>query len=200
MSPVDTDSAPRSAPRVVSAHQASVDSLEAGATTRETTSPRTRSRSAQAGPSSAGRPRFAAIAWTAATCPCVTDRVMVIACPAGTSGVPFSAASIEAIAASGSADKLASVSCFTLPPSRYVRRTRTDSYTRRSPDLATYVRLFRATCIAPPRPAIPGTITCDATQLKHGHVNFVATHNGRDHHLFGTSRPQLLPRATATPG
>ena len=50
---------PRSAPRVVSAHQVKVDSLEPGLTTREMISARARSRCGPAGPSSAGRPSFA---------------------------------------------------------------------------------------------------------------------------------------------
>src|SRR5712691_13437 len=61
MSSVDAAAMPRSAPSVVSAHQVRVDSLDAGATTREMTSASARSRSAQAGPSNAGRPSFAAI-------------------------------------------------------------------------------------------------------------------------------------------
>jgi hypothetical protein len=92
-------------------------------------------------------------------------------------------ASIAATASSGSADKFASVSWRTVPPSRYVRRTSTDSYTRRSPDLATYIRLFRATCIAPPRPAIPATIASDVIEVREQHANFVATFNDRNRHL-----------------
>ena len=53
---------PRSAPRVVSAHQVSVDSLDAGATTREMTRASARSRSGQTGPSSAGSPSLTAMA------------------------------------------------------------------------------------------------------------------------------------------
>ena len=95
-----------------------MDSLEAGATTREMTSASARSRSAQAGPSSAGRPSLTAIACTAATCPCGTEAVIVTACPAGTSRSPFKVASIADTASAGSADRFASVSCRTLPPSR----------------------------------------------------------------------------------
>ena len=109
---------PRSAPRVVSAHQARVASLEPGLATREMTSARARSRCRPAGPSSAGRPSFAAIACTAATCPCGTDRVMVTACPAGTSWRPFSPASIRSMTWSGSAEMLATVSFLTALPSR----------------------------------------------------------------------------------
>ncbi len=109
---------PRSAPRVVSAHQARADSFEAGRATREMISASARSRSAQAGPSSAGSPSFTAIACTAATCPCGTDAVIVTACPAGTSGVPFSAASIASTMLAGSPDRFASVSCRTWAPSR----------------------------------------------------------------------------------
>ncbi len=109
---------PRSAPRVVSAHQVEVDSLLAGATTREMTSASARSRCRPAGPSSAGRPSPAAIACTAATCPCGTDRAIVIASPAGTRRVPFSAASIASVTSSGSPDRLARVSCLTVAPSR----------------------------------------------------------------------------------
>jgi len=109
---------PRSAPSVVSAHQVRVASLEAGASTREMTRPSARSRARQGGPSSAGRPSLAAMACTAAAWPCGSEAVMVTACPAGTSRSPFSVASIAAIASPGSADRLASVSCRTLPPSR----------------------------------------------------------------------------------
>ena len=118
MRPADTVAAPRSAPRVVSSHQVRVDSLEAGATTREMIRASARSRSGQAGPSSAGSPSLTAIAWTAATCPCGSDRRIVTARAAGTRAVPFSAASIESIMVSGSPDRFASVSCRTLPPSR----------------------------------------------------------------------------------
>ena len=102
----------------MSSHQVRVDSLEAGLTTREMTSARARSRGRHAGPSSAGRPSSRAIACTAATCPCGSDPVIVTACPTGTSGVPFSAASIASTACSGSPDRFARVSCLTLPPSR----------------------------------------------------------------------------------
>ena len=71
---------PRSAPSVVSAHQVRVDSLEAGATTREMISASARSRARPAGPSRAGSPSLAAMACTAATWPCGTDRVIVTAC------------------------------------------------------------------------------------------------------------------------
>ena len=103
---------------MVSAHQVSVDSLDAGATTREMISASTRSRSRLAGPSSAGSPSFTAIACTAATCPCGTEAVTVTASAAGTSRVPFKAASIASMTCSGSPDRLASVSCRTFPPSR----------------------------------------------------------------------------------
>ena len=118
MSSVDAPATPRSPPSVASAHQVRVDSFEAGLTTREMISARARSRCRPAGPSSAGRPSLAAIACTAATCPCGTDRVMVTASPAGTSRWPFKVASTAAAASAGSADRLASVSCRTLPPSR----------------------------------------------------------------------------------
>ena len=58
------------------------------------------------------------MACAAATCPCGSDRRIVTARAAGTSAVPFSAASIESVTASGSPDRLASVSCLTLAPSR----------------------------------------------------------------------------------
>jgi hypothetical protein len=44
-----------------------------------------------------GRPSVRAMAWTAATCPCGTDRVIVTAPPAGTSCWPFSPASIKSM-------------------------------------------------------------------------------------------------------
>ena len=58
-------------------HQVRVDSLEAGWTTREMISARARSRAWPAGPSRAGRPSSRAMACTAATWPCGSDRVMV---------------------------------------------------------------------------------------------------------------------------
>ena len=118
MRPADTVAAPRSAPRVVSAHQVKVDSLDAGATTREMTRASVRSRSGQAGPSSAGSPSLTAMAWTAATCPCGSDRRIVTAWAAGTRAAPFSTASIESTVCSGSPDRFASVSWRTLPSSR----------------------------------------------------------------------------------
>ena len=118
MSSVDAPATPRSAPRVVSDHQVAVDSFEPGRTTREMTSARARSRWRLAGPSSAGSPSFTAIACAAATCPCGSDPVMVTAWAAGTSRSPFKVASIAVTASAGSADRFASVSCRTLPPSR----------------------------------------------------------------------------------
>ena len=118
MSSVDAPATPRSAPSVVSAHQVSVDNLEAGATTREMISASARSRCRPAGPSRAGRPSVRAMACTAATCPCGSDRVMVTASAAGTSCWPFSPASIRSMTWSGSADRLATVSFLTVPPSR----------------------------------------------------------------------------------
>ncbi len=111
---------PRSAPSVVSSHHASVDSFEPGATTREMIRASARSRCGQAGPSSAGSPSLAAMACTAATWPCGSDRVIVTvsACRAGTRAVPLSAASIESTACSGRPDRFARVSWRTLLPSR----------------------------------------------------------------------------------
>src|SRR6266480_3221028 len=77
MSSVDAPATPRSSPRVVSAHHVRVDSLEAGAVTREMTRARARSRCRPAGPSRAGSPSSLAMACTAATWPCGSDRVMV---------------------------------------------------------------------------------------------------------------------------
>ena len=118
MSSVDASATPRSPPRVVSFHQVRVDSLEPGRTTREMISARARSRARPAGPSSAGRPSVTAVACTAATCPCGAEAVILTACPAGTSRSPFKVASIADTASAGSADRFASVSCRTLPPSR----------------------------------------------------------------------------------
>ena len=75
-SSVVASSMPRSAPSVESPHQARVDSFEPGVTTREMIRARARSRCRPAGPSSAGRPSLRAIACTAATCPCGSDRAM----------------------------------------------------------------------------------------------------------------------------
>jgi hypothetical protein len=115
---VDASAAPRSAPSVVSAHQVSVDSFEHGRTTLDTISATARSRSAQAGPSKAGSPSLPAMAWTAATWPCGTERAIVTASPAGTSCLPFRPASIRSTTCAGSADRLATVSFLTLPSSR----------------------------------------------------------------------------------
>ena len=118
MSSVPASATPRSAPRVVSSHQVRVDSFEPGRTTREMIRARARSRGRPAGPSSAGRPSSRAMACTAATCPCGSDPAMVTASAAGTSCWPFSPASIRSMTWSGSADRLATVSFLTLPPSR----------------------------------------------------------------------------------
>jgi hypothetical protein len=110
---------PRSAPSVTSPHQARVESFEPGAATLDTMSARARSRWRPAGPSSAGRPSFEAIAWTAATCPCGSDRAMLTAAsPAGTRASPFSAASTASTMRSGIFDRFASVSFRIFPPSR----------------------------------------------------------------------------------
>jgi len=95
-----------------------VDSLEAGRIAREMINPSARSRDRQAGPSSAGNPSRRAIAATAATCPCGSERVMVQAAAAGTITRPFNVASITAIVSAGSLDRLAKVSWRTLLPSR----------------------------------------------------------------------------------
>ena len=118
MSSVDAPATPRSAPSVASAHQVRVDSSGPGRTTREMTRAIARSRCRPGGPSRAGRPSVRAMACTAATCPCGTDRVIVTASPAGTSCWPFSPASIRSITWPGSADRLPTVSFLTVPPSR----------------------------------------------------------------------------------
>ena len=103
---------------MVSGHQASVDSFGLGRSTREMISARTISRLLPAGPSSAGRPSWRAIAATAATCPCGSDRVIANSLPAGTSVWPFRVASIASTASGGSIDRLATVSLRTAVPSR----------------------------------------------------------------------------------
>ena len=95
-----------------------MDSFEPGRITRETISAITMSRDRHAGPSSAGRPSWCAIAATAATCPCGSDRVIVTASPTGTSRVPFRVASIASTASGGSIDRFATVSLRTVSPSR----------------------------------------------------------------------------------
>ncbi len=69
-----------------------------------------------------GSPSLTATAQTAATLAVRQDRVIVIACPAGTRAAPFSAASIASTARSGRPDRFASVSCRTRAPSVWVRR------------------------------------------------------------------------------
>ena len=95
-----------------------MDSFGLGRTTRETISARAMSRFRPAGPSSAGRPSWCAMAATAATCPCGSDRTMLNSLPAGTSVWPFSVASIASTASGGSIDRLATVSLRTAGPSR----------------------------------------------------------------------------------
>ena len=95
-----------------------VDSLLAGRTTREMISASARSRARHGGPSSPGKPSWRAIAVTAATCPCGSDRAMLNSLPAGTSCAPFSPASIQSTTCSGNADRLATVSLRTRLPSR----------------------------------------------------------------------------------
>lgn len=58
-----------------------VDSFEPGRIAREMTSAIARSRSRPAGLSSAASPGLPAIAATTGTCRCVSDRVIVTACP-----------------------------------------------------------------------------------------------------------------------
>ena len=91
MSSVDASATPRSAPSVGSLHQVRVDSLELGWITREMIRARIRSRWRPAGPSRAGSPSLAAIACTAAACPCGTERVMVTAPAAATKLLAFQA-------------------------------------------------------------------------------------------------------------
>src|SRR5262249_56583178 len=100
------------------AHEARGASWHAGATARDTTSAMAGPRGRPAGPSRPGSPSLDAIAQAAATCPCGTDRVIVTASDAGTSGAPFSPASIRSTTWAGSDDRLATVSFLTLPPSR----------------------------------------------------------------------------------
>ena len=90
---VHAPATPRFTPRVVSGHQASVDSFDFGRTTREMISARMISRFLPAGPTNAGSPNARAIAATAATRPCGSDRAMLNSLPAGTSVWPFSVAS-----------------------------------------------------------------------------------------------------------
>ena len=89
-----------------------------GRTTREMINSSARSRARHGGPSSAGNPNWWAIAATAATCPCGSDRVIANSLPAGDSVWPFSVASIALITSAGSLDRLARVSWRTFLPSR----------------------------------------------------------------------------------
>ena len=107
---------------MVSSHQEAVASFEAGCTTRAMINAVARSRCRPAGPSRPGRSSAAAWAHTAATCPCGMDRVTVAAWSAGTRLCPFNPASTQSITCAGSADRFATVSLRTLPPSRNVRR------------------------------------------------------------------------------
>jgi hypothetical protein len=115
---VQASATPRSAPSVVSAHQAVVASFEAGRTTRAMTSANARSRDRPAGPNIAGKPNDFAAACTAATCPCGSERVTSSPSPATTSVWPANDARTASTVASGSAERFAGVSCLTLVPSR----------------------------------------------------------------------------------
>ncbi len=95
-----------------------MDSFEPGRITRETINARAMSRDRHAGPSSAGRPNWCAIAATAATCPCGSDRMIVTASATGRSREPFRVASIASTASGGSIDRFATVSLRTAVPSR----------------------------------------------------------------------------------
>ena len=92
--------------------------LEAGATARAIISPYARSRCSQSGPRSFFSPSRDASTCAAATCPCGNDRSISNISPASTSTDPESDALSAVIAVSGSADRFASVSFFTFPPSR----------------------------------------------------------------------------------
>ena len=100
---------PKSGPSVVLGHHDSVDSFGLGRTTREMISATTRSRARHGGPSNPASSSLRAIAATAATSPCGSDRDLLNSDPAGTSACPFNVASNAATAAAGSTDKLASV-------------------------------------------------------------------------------------------
>src|SRR5665811_1165621 len=109
---------------------------------------RARSRCRPAGPNKAPRSSVLAIAHTAATWPCGTERVICIACPAGNNCSPRRLARITSIAPAGNALILANVWCLTLPSSRKVRRTRCDLYSRSRPSLFFRRLITVATCIA----------------------------------------------------
>src|SRR5680860_1310396 len=138
----------RSAPKVVSAHHDMVASFEPGCTTRAMINARARSRCRPAGPNKVPRSSVLAIAHTAATWPCGTERVICIACPAGINCSPRRLARIASIAPAGNALILANVWCLTLPSSRKVRRTRCDRYSRSRPSLSFRRLITVATCIA----------------------------------------------------
>ena len=101
-----------------------VASFDAGATAREMINANARSRVRPAGPNRAGSPRCCAIAHTAATCPCGTDRVIVTSVPASTRVFPANADRSTPIASAGTWDRFATVSLRTLPSSRNDRRSR----------------------------------------------------------------------------
>ena len=99
-------------------------SFDAGATAREMINANARSRVRPAGPNRAGSPSCWAIAHTAATWPCGTDRVMVTAAPASTNVLPASERRSTSIASVGRWERFATVSLRTLPSSRNERRSR----------------------------------------------------------------------------
>ena len=118
MSPAAASATPRSVPSVVSSHQVRVDSFEAwghdpGDDQRQGQVPLR-----PAGPSSPGRPSLRAIACTAATCPCGTDRVIVTASDGGHQRRALQPGVDQVDEWSGSTDRFATVSFLTWPASR----------------------------------------------------------------------------------
>jgi len=101
-----------------------VASFGAGATAREMINANARSRIRPAGPSNAGSPSFCAMAHTAATWPCGTDRLMLATDAASTRSLPASTDRTAVIAAAGRCERFATVSLRTFPSSRKERRNR----------------------------------------------------------------------------
>ena len=109
---------PRSAPKVTSDHQARVDSLEAGAATREMTRASARSRCPARRAEQRGQPQLGCHGMHRGDVPMRQRAGDGDRLPGRHQPLALQVASTAATVSAGSADKFASVSCRTLPPSR----------------------------------------------------------------------------------
>ena len=117
-SSVDAAATPRSAPRLVSSHHASVASLLAGRSTREMISARARSRSRQAGPSRPRQPERLGLRPHGGHMPVRQRAGHRHRRRGGHERLPLQRAGDHLDQLAGQVRQVASVSCRTAPPSR----------------------------------------------------------------------------------